>query len=64
MNNEKKVIDKDLIDLDISKTQLAKKLGVSRVHLTNVINGKKESPNLKKKIKDFIEKEKIKKYEN
>lgn len=64
MNKGKKIIDKHLIDLEISKTQLAKELGVSRVHLTNVINGKKKSPDLEKRIYDFILKEKEKRYGN
>lgn len=56
----KKNIDKILIDLGISKTELAKRLNVSRVHLTNVINGQKQSPLLEKRIKEYLIEEKNK----
>lgn len=50
----KKEIDKILIDMNLSKKQLAKELNVSRVYLTNVINGKKPSKKLKNRILEYI----------
>ena len=46
----KKEIDKILIDMNLSKKQFAKELNVSRVYLTNVINGKKPSKKLNIRI--------------
>ena len=59
--DNKKIIDKALIDLQISKTQLAKELDVSRVFLTNVINGKRKSNILLNRIFDYISNHKNKK---
>lgn len=50
----KKEIDKILIDMNLSKKQFAKELNVSRVYLTNVINGKKPSKKLKNRILEYI----------
>ena len=57
----KKIIDKSLIDLQISKTQLAKELNVSRVFLTSVINGKRKSETLLNRIFEYISDHKNKK---
>ena len=51
---DKKEIDKILIDMNLSKKQFAKELNVSRVYLTNVINGKKPSKKLKNRILEYI----------
>lgn len=50
----KKEIDKKLIDLNLTKTHLAKQLGVSRGYLTNVINGKKDNKNIELRILNYI----------
>ena len=50
----KKEIDKILIDMNLSKKLFAKELNVSRVYLTNVINGKKPSKKLKNRILEYI----------
>lgn len=45
-----KAVKKRLIDLDMSIYDLADKLGMSRVYVSSVVNGRVISPNAIKKI--------------
>lgn len=49
-----KEVKKVLIDRDMSITELAKELDLSRSHVTNVINGAFVFPEIQQRICDYL----------
>ena len=49
-----KEVKKALIDRDMSIVELATEIGYSRAHVTNVINGVFDFPDLKKRICEYL----------
>jgi len=54
--NTEKIVNQILVDNRMTQVELAEKIGVSRVHLCDVINGNRTSNPVKRKLAIFFKK--------
>lgn len=49
-----KEVEKALIDRDMTKSELAKKLGITQAYLTDILKGTREGTERKKQIAEYL----------